>query len=56
MWHKLTIKLVPDGTGLDLPGEYRESDFTCEGLTHATVAISISNIGVDAIVLCDDPP
>ena len=48
------IEQVPNGTGLDLLGEHRETcDFTREGLT---IAISAPDISVDAIVLHDDPP
>ena len=52
----IRIEPVPEGTGLDLPGENRETcDFTCEGLTHATVATSASDISVNAFVLRGDP-
>ena len=44
-------------TGLDSPGECDETcDFTCEGLTQATVAFIAPDISVNAIVLLDDPP
>ena len=48
----IRIEPVPEGTGLDSPGEYGE---TCEGLTHATVAICEPDISIDAIILRDDP-
>ena len=41
----MSIKLVPEGTGLDSPGKHREiSDITCDFLTHATVASSAPDI------------
>ena len=53
----IRIKPVPEGTGLDLPGEDRETcDFNHEGLTNASVATSATDISVDAIVLREDPP
>ena len=45
----IRVKLVPEDTRLDSPGEHREfCDITCEGLTHSP------DFSFDAIVQRDD--